>query len=214
MLAEIVWRWIFGLIALLVLAFAVLAYLKSIPVPAPALWLMSTGVRPMISLGLLYALRGTGWVATKISLVVFPPLVLLWIFLASLGRAATLQPMFMFRTEQQSQHQQAPWSWLLGLGFLRSTLWLAANVACAGALIFAFAASGESVESVGLPLLIFLLLTTVILTLWAALNWLLSLAAIFVVRNRPTHSSQFPWRLISSLGGFLNSWRRVPSGER
>ena len=87
-LAEIVWRWIFGLIALLVLAFALLAYLKSVQVPAPALWLMSTGERPMISLGLLYAVRDSGWMATKISLLLLPPLVLLWIFVASLGRAA------------------------------------------------------------------------------------------------------------------------------
>lgn len=181
-LGEIAWRWIFGLIALLVLVFALVVYLGTVPVPESALWLIATHQPALVSIGLIYTLRGTGLLSTKIILVALPPLAVLWIFMAALGRAATLQP--MLRPAMDVSSRQALWPRLLGISFLRFSLWFATGISFAGAAIAAFAGSAGSADDVRVSRLMFVVLAGAIVTLSALPAWLLSLAAIFVVRDR------------------------------
>jgi hypothetical protein len=180
---EIAWRWIFGLVITLLLAFSILTYLSTVEVPAPAIWLMSTHQPALVTGALIHMFRGSCWAAVKITLVGLPALGLIWIVLASLGRAATIQPMLTPGSEQEAGPRRALWPRLLGLSFLRFSVWFAANVACVGALTLAALLTSNSKHAVGIAILIFLVLTLAILVAWSCLNWLLSLASIFLVRD-------------------------------
>jgi hypothetical protein len=177
--AEIVWRWIFGLITALTLGFSFLVYLSTIPVPAPALWMMDTRRTALLGGALAQVVHGSGWAATKITLIALPALAMFWIVLASLGRAATLQPMLTSVPEGHGS-----WTCMLGISFLRFAAWFAANVALSGALIVAAMATTGLEHPVGTALLIFFVLAIVVFSAWSVLNWLLTLASIFVVRDQ------------------------------
>ncbi|MGA8763072.1 MAG: hypothetical protein WB562_09430, partial [Candidatus Sulfotelmatobacter sp.] len=71
---------------------------------------------------------------------------------------------------------------LFGLHFLRFTVALAALAAFQGAAILAGFASPEADPQPGLSFLLFLPLAGLICLAWWALNWFLSLAAVFAVR--------------------------------
>jgi hypothetical protein len=72
---------------------------------------------------------------------------------------------------------------LLALNFLRAAITLAAWFALVGASILAgFASSGRNPQP-GLVFLFFLPLAALVGGLWLILNWFLSLAALFAVRN-------------------------------
>ncbi len=184
-LAEIVWRWIFGLITTLVVVFCVLVYLSTIPVPAPALWMMDTRRAALAAGTLAQMVHGSGWAATKLTLAGLPPLAVFWIVLASLGRTATIRPML----SSASASRGSSWPRMLGISFLRFATWFAANVALYGALILAAMATGGLKNPWGTALLIFVALGIVIFSAWSMLNWLLTLASIYAVRGEDTFGS-------------------------
>lgn len=179
-LAEISWRWMFGLISALVVVFSFLVYLSTIPVPGPLLWMMDTRRAALAGGTLAQMLHGSGRAATKLVLAGLPPLAALWIVLASLGRTATIRAMVSPAAERGS------WRRMLGISFLRFVTWFAGNVALYGALILAAMASVGSRKSVGAAVLIFFSLGIVIFSTWSLLNWLLTLASIYVVRGEDT----------------------------
>src|SRR5579864_64060 len=177
-LAEITWRWVFGLVAGLVMVFSVLVYLSTIPVPAPALWLMDTRRAALIAGTVAQLVHGSLWAATKLTLIGVPALAVFWIVLASLGRTATIQAML-----SSGPQCRARWQHMVPISFLRFATWFAANVALYGALVLAAMATTGLKHPVGTALLIFFALTIVILSAWSMLNWLLTLASIYVIRD-------------------------------
>jgi hypothetical protein len=117
---------------------------------------------------------------------------LLWIIAASVGRAATVRALLdYFRrdvacnvsTETHASAEPKPLRSLMGLNFLRVALTLAALLAFAGAAILVRFASPDAHPEPGLAFTLFLLLASLIFMVWPILNWLLSLACIFAVRN-------------------------------
>src|SRR5579872_6109511 len=177
--AEIVWRWMFGLTTALTMGFSFLVFLSTIPVPAHAPWMMDTRRTALVGGALAQVVDGSGWAATKIALVALPALAIFWIVLASLGRTATLQPMLASVSERRGS-----WTHMLGLSFLRFAAWFAANVALTGALVLAAMATTGLEHTVGTALLIFFALALLVFSAWSVLNWLLTLASIFVVRDQ------------------------------
>jgi type II secretory pathway pseudopilin PulG len=99
---------------------------------------------------------------------------ILWVLCAALGRLITLQALL-----PQARVAYRP---LLGLSFLRAGLFLAAVLAGLGALILAgFAGpSGDAAPTVVLAVVIIACIWLV----WALLNWLLSVAAVFIARDQ------------------------------
>lgn len=177
-LAEIVWRWTFGLITTLVVVFSFFVYLSTIPVPAPALWMMHSRRTALAGAALSQVVHSSGWAVTKLTLVALPALAGFWIVLASLGRTATIQPMLTSVSERR-----VAWTRMLGISFLRFAAWFAASIALYGALTLAAIATTGLKDAIGTALLIFFALGIVVLAAWALLNWLLTLASIYVVRN-------------------------------
>jgi hypothetical protein len=76
---------------------------------------------------------------------------------------------------------------LLALNFLRTAITMAAWFALVGASILAGFASTDRNPQPGLAFLFFLPLVALVGGLWLILNWFLSLAALFAVRNGNDH---------------------------
>ena len=113
-------------------------------------------------------------------------LTLAWIVVASLGRAITLKTLLEYfrgsgSPPASSTNGVAP---VLVLNLLRAATMLAAAVGIVGAMLVARAMSSPEDPSPGSMLLVFWMLTTLIGLAYPLLNWYLSLAAIFVVRDK------------------------------
>jgi hypothetical protein len=124
-------------------------------------------------------------------------LVMLWMVAGSIGRIATVGAMLDYfrerfapllaasqgETEAASTVSASPLQALFRLNFLRVTVGLAAILGFVGAMILAGFASPESHPRPGLVFLLFLPIAALISVAWSGLNWLLSLAGMFVVRD-------------------------------
>jgi len=173
-LAEIAWRWCFAAAGATLAAVAALEYLNSIPVS----WgerLLLESEQPLLALAALaYALRGSAARLAAGAIMAGTAMAILWMLFAALGRLVTLQALLPL-----ARMAYRP---LLGLSFLRAELFLAAVLAGLGALILAGFAGppGDAAPSVVLAAV----LIACIWLVWALLNWLLSVAAIFVVLDK------------------------------
>lgn len=171
-LAEITWRWCFALAAWTIAIVALLAYLDSIPVSWREQVLAGSGEPLLVLAALAQALRGHAARLAAGVILAGTAIALFWIFVAALGRLLTLKALLP---------RPAPsYSPLLGLSFLRAALFLAALLAAAGALILAGFVGPRAHAA---PSLVLVALLASIWLVWALLNWLLSLAAIFAVRG-------------------------------
>lgn len=173
-LAEITWRWCFAVAACLLAVVSVLEYLSAIPISWREQLLVKRG-EPLLTLAAVaHALRGSAVRLAAGMIVAGTAIAVLWIVSAALGRLATLSALLP-ETRAKSRS-------LLGLSFLRAGLFLAAALAAVGALILATSAGPVGDAAPGVVLAAILL--GCIWLVWALLNWLLSLAAIFAVRDR------------------------------
>ena len=201
-LAEITWRWIVGVTATLLLVFGFFQYLDTLPVNYGEMLLLKSGQPILISQAMAHVLRGSLVRGVLSLLVAVLLLVLLWIVAASLGRATTVGAMLDSIREQlavkaaamgvvdrdEARPVTSPSAWgtvatLVRLNFLRVALALATIIAFLGASILAGLASSDKVPRPGLVFLLFFPLALLVGLAWFVLNWLLSLAAVFAVRD-------------------------------
>ena len=185
-LAEIAWRWSFGMAAAAVLAFTLREYLATLPVTAGEMLLLRTRQPALIAQALARILQGSAPRAAAAMVVITLALTLAWIVVASLGRAITLKTLLEYfrgsgSPPASSTNGVAP---VLVLNSLRAATMLAAAVGIVGAMLVARAMSSPEDPSPGSMLLVFWMLTTLIGLAYPLLNWYLSLAAIFVVRDK------------------------------
>jgi hypothetical protein len=177
---EIAWRWSFGLAAAAALLFTFREYLDTLPVTAEEMFLMRTRHPLLILRALSRIFQGSAPRAAAAFVVLVLALGLGWIIIASLGRAVTLKTLIEYFRGSRGRLRLAS---LLALNFLRAVTFLAATVGVVGALLAAGAASQAGDPSPGSVLLIFWMLTMLVGLAWSMLNWYLSLAAIFVVKD-------------------------------
>ena len=172
MLAEIAWRWIFGLAAWALVVASLCAYLDSLPAGDLGLygntrWLLAAAGR---------ILQHSPRLVAAAALVV-PAVFLLWIAAVTIGRAATLKALLRLETRIAFSPQ-------LGLNFLRATASLAALIAYLGAAILAGRlATGRYQVRPGVFFLVFIVLAVAIAMVRSRLNWFLCLAAIPAARD-------------------------------
>jgi hypothetical protein len=179
-LAEISWRWSFGLAAGLLLFSSLAEYLNTLSASRAQLLLLKTRHPVLVLQALAAIFRGSaGRVASAVVVLVLA-LALAWIVIASIGRASSLDSLLEYFRERGMSTLSSPPMFamlrsLFGLYFLRVTVMLAAIVASLGAVIIS--AASVSRESAALASWLLLMLVGLI---WSGLNWLLSLAPIFV----------------------------------
>jgi len=200
-LAEIMWRWIVGATATAVFVFGVFEYLGSLPVTNGELLFLRTRHPYLIGEAIAHILRGSMKRAGLALLLAGLLLAVLWIVAASVGRIAIVRGLLdYFRRDGAGSLLHGGVSSdgerdvasnvstesvvaLLRLNFLRVALAVAAGFGFVGAAIVAGFASPDANPQPGLAFLLFLPLAGLICCVWWVLNWLLSLAAIFAVRN-------------------------------
>lgn len=191
--AEISWRWTLGATAWALFLFSLFEYLNTLPVTKGDTALLSTRHPALIGRALAHIFHGSLNRAALTALLGALALVLLWIVSASLGRIATVRALLDYFGERwdvdgsisatRDSIKPQPFRALLALNFLRVVLVLGALLALLGAAILVGFASPAATHRPGLAFTLFLPLAGLICVAWAALSWLLSLAAIFSVRN-------------------------------
>ncbi len=202
--AEIAWRWTVGGTAAALFLFGLFQYLDSLPVTSGELLFLRTRQPYLVAEAIAHIFRGTlGRVAVAGMVAAFL-LALLWIIAGSLGRIATvrsLQDYFrrhpacsisasgvMDSSEEEvagrdSTITSRPFVALVRLNFLRVAVALAAIVGMLGATVLAGFASPAADPQPGLAFMLFLPLAALVWVAWLVLNWLLSLAGMFAVRD-------------------------------
>lgn len=196
-LAEIAWRWTVGAVAWTLLFFLAVEYLNTLPVTNADATLLWTRQPLLVGRAIAHILHGSLNRAVLATLVAALAVSFLWIVAASVGRAATVRGLLdYFRrdvardlaidasTEARDTKRKGPVRVLMSLNFLRAALMLAAMLALVGAAILVSFASPESSPRPGLAFILFLPLAGLICIAGSTLNWLLSLASIFAIRNR------------------------------
>lgn len=185
-LAEIAWRWSFAAACWLGLAFGFAEYLKTLPITNGDLLLLRTRQPSLIFEAIAHIFQGSGFRVLAGLLVLTSCLALGWIVLASFSRAATIKALLnYFRQDEIADAlgpSHVPFYSIVGLNFLRVAVTFAATLGCLGALLFAGAISPAK-SAPGSRFLIFLSGVFLVWLVWLVLNWLLSLAAVFVVRE-------------------------------
>lgn len=192
--AEIAWRWMFGATAWALLLFSFFEYLNTLPVTNVDTTLLSTRQPALVGRALAHIFHGSLSRVVPSALLGALALSFLWIVAASIGRIATIRALLDYFTERRGiagnisamddEIKPRPFRSLAGVHFLRVATMLAAILALVGAAILASFASRDANPRPGLVFVLFLPLAGLIWVVWSALSWMLSLAAIFSVRDR------------------------------
>jgi hypothetical protein len=195
--AEITWRWVVGATATILLFFGLFEFLDTLPVTNGEVFFLRTGQPVLVSQAIAHILRGSVYRGVLSLILAVLLLNLIWMVAASLGRLAILEAILeyfrdRFRDlglpEQRNQaaadarHPDRVFT-LLRLSFLRAALALAAMVGVAGASIISTFASSPDHPRPELVFVLFLPVAAFVCLIWYVLNWLLSLASVFVVRD-------------------------------
>jgi hypothetical protein len=200
-LAEIAWRWTVGATTCALLLFGFFEYLRTLPVTNGDLLFLRTRQPVLIGQAISHILRGSLDRAALAGLLAALALCFAWVVAASVGRDFTLRALLEyfasrrgvagnFSKDDGGAHSQdqgigtKPLRALFGLNFFRAAVVLAAVLAFQGAAILARFASSPEHPRPGLVFLLFLPLAGLICIAAWCLNWFLSLAAIFAVRER------------------------------
>ena len=98
-LAEIAWRWSFGVAAALLLAFSFFTFLDTLPVGKSDLLLLRSRQPFLIFRAMAHIVRGSAFRAVGAAIVLALTLGAAWIVLASFGRAATVNALIAYFRE-------------------------------------------------------------------------------------------------------------------
>jgi len=210
-LAEITWRWVFGTTATVLTVFGFFEYLDTLPVNYGEMLLLRTNQPFLVWQALMHILHGSLARAVLSLTLAALLLTLVWIVAASFGRVTTLRAMLAYIRERISSKMAAagvespaatkavcdvPARRAIGalarLSILRVALALAAILGFMGASIVAGFASSAANPSPGIMFLLFTPIAVLVGLAWFALNWLLSLAAVFVVRDGKDAADAIP----------------------
>src|SRR5437773_2388246 len=179
-LAEIAWRWTFGIAVVVLLTFSTVEFLDTLPVGRGEFLLFRSGRTLLILKAIQHILRGSLPRAAALTFLLAVMLSLAWIALASVGRATTLDALLQYFRQRgilnlPTRSTVPMLRSLAGLNFLRVAMTAAAALASLGAFIIASGLGSSARATVLLWILLMLVAVT-----WSRLNWWLSTAPIFV----------------------------------
>jgi hypothetical protein len=189
--AEIAWRWSLGATAAALIFFYCIEYLDTLPVTHADATLLSTRQPALVGRAIVHIFNGSRSRAVLAALLGMLALSLVWMVAASLGRFATVRALLAFFHEDVacnvspgvSSREPRSLGALINLNFLRSAVALSVILAFCGAAILVSFVSTKTNPRPGLSFVLFLPICALIFLAGWALNWWLSLAGIFAVRN-------------------------------
>ena len=194
------WRWTTGFTAATLLVFGLFEYLGTLPVTNGELLFLRTRHPYLVGEAIVHLLRGSLNRVVMAALLAALMLAVLWMVAASVGRIATVRALLdYFRRDvgrdvdgekDVASNVSAGWTHgsdslasLVRLSFLRIVVAMAAIFGFMGAAILASYASPDANPQPGVAFLLFVPLAALICLVWWVLNWLLSLAGMFAVRD-------------------------------
>jgi len=197
--AEITWRWVVGATATVLFFFGLIEYLDTLRVTDADLLFLRTRQPFFVWQAITHILRGS-FTRGALSLILAALLLaIIWMVSASLGRIATVEAMLAYfrtrftpgidvseptaqpaATAISARERFAP---LLRLNFLRVCVFLAGVIGLFGAAMISGSLSSPENPRPGLGFLLFVPISALLCLFSYELNWLLSLAAIFAVRD-------------------------------
>jgi hypothetical protein len=190
--AEIAWRWVPGSTAVILFFFYLVEYFGTLPVTRADSVLLSTRQPALIARAFAHIFQGSLNRAVLAALVLAVGVSVLWIIAASLGRFATVGALLTYfhsaaaddlLANTDGSGKPRPIGALIGLNFLRVALMLAILLALGGTAILSGLVSSEAHPRPGLAVALFVPLAGCVAMAGWALNWWLSLAAVFAVRD-------------------------------
>jgi len=174
---EIAWRWTFGAAALLLVAFVWLEFLRGIEISEAEYALTHSAPLLAVADAIARVLAANYAPLLRAAAVLLPGVALLWVIASSVGRALTLRLLL-------EPARALRYSALVGLSFFRAALALAAlGGYVAAAILAGLAAGGPERPDVGVFIAVFFPMMFLVVGLWAVLNWFLSVAPLFAVRD-------------------------------
>jgi len=179
--AEIAWRWSFGAAAGLLITLSCFEYLDTLSVTRGDLLLLRTRQPVLISQAVGNIVRGSGFRLLEAFIVLACALAVGWIAVATLARAATVKALIGY-FRQNSDAAELEIRPLIGLMFLRVAAAFAGILG--GFAAFTLMGFASTPEETGMAFQFALVIFGLVWLVWSMMNWLLSLAAIFVVSNR------------------------------
>ena len=175
-LTEIAWRWTFGLAFCATLYYGFREYFASVEITnaeyaamrslQPYTWIAILG-RVMVAF-----IEGLHLIGP----IMIPALVILWVALSTIGRAATIRAL-------SAVDSRTNWPATAALNLFRLILVAAAILAYFGCGALIDAMVGDTTQHLAAVVLLAALAMIVIATVWGMLNWFLSLAPIFTIRD-------------------------------
>ena len=190
--AEIAWRWTLGATAASLFVFYGVEYLDTLPVTSGDSALLATRQPALVGRAIAHILRGSLNRAVLAAFVAVLALSVFWIIAASIGRLATVRALLDYFRSDAAIGQSAqpsgvetprPVRALIDLNFFRVAVLLGMILALAGAAILSGFVSSTADPKPGLVFILFVPLAVLICFAAWTLNWWLSLAAIFAVRD-------------------------------
>ena len=181
-LAELSWRWSWGGAAIILTALASFEYLNTLIVTPGDLILLRLRHPLAVSRALGDIFHGSGPRVVRGAVILVPALAILWILMGAFGRFATLRALVAGNTPDWSARRGSIRA-LMGVHGLRVALALAGLVSLVGATLIAAVINTPKAPHPALSLLVFVSLVVLILFVWSTINWFLSIAALFVVRD-------------------------------
>ena len=176
-LCEISWRWTFGIALWAVLAYIAFSSLGQVQMTDTEIRLLR-GLDPRASAYvLLRVMNAIVPVVLRVFAYTLPALVMLWIAAATFGRVATLRALL------GRQCGKVRWPALVGVNVLRVALLFAAILAFVGSSILVGRMFRGEPEYLGVAILLSLGVNLLIVSAWSLLNWFLTLAPIFILRD-------------------------------
>jgi hypothetical protein len=204
--AEIAWRWTIGATTAALFIFYCIEFLDTLPVTNADSILLSTRQPMLVGKAIAHILRGSLNRAISAALFAALALSLLWIIAASIGRLATVRALLTYfrrdvagnacaaivsrptneddvSTKARDAGKPRPIRALIDLSFLRASVLLAMILAFAGTAILVSFISPKANPRPGLSVILFFPVAGLICLAGWALNWWLSMAGIFAVRD-------------------------------
>jgi hypothetical protein len=196
-LAEVSWRWTFGAAASLLVLFTLVQYFDSLQVTTGDALFLKTRHPLLVSQAVGHMIAGSGERLLAAGIFVSLTLGAFWIVASSVGRAATIRPLLQYFSGAQvtpsdftDEQPYAPpmrvrhLRSLAALNFLRLTLVLAGLLALVSSGILSSFMSTAKDPQPGLAFLTFIPLALLVVLSWSSMNWILSIAPLFVLRDQ------------------------------
>jgi len=190
---EIAWRWTFGVALWAILYYSFREYFASVDISnaeysllrslEPFTWI---AIAARVMVALITGLRMMGP-------IIIPAIVILWIALATIGRAATIRAL-------SDSVARCNWTSTLALHLFSVALTLASVAAYFGCGILINNLVGDPAQHFAASFLLSFLALLVITLVWSVANWFFSLSTIFTVRDGAG--------FISSLGDTADLYHR------